>query len=114
MVNDDNLAFRLGSFIENSLVILDTNDIYNKLKEAFNNHVTYIVCNGKIDFLLPMVSVLVNDDTSIIRPRTPVYYMIKDNKIAQHVKTRCHQMDVSFTYYKKEDELFKGIKEWIA
>lgn len=115
---DDNLALSFISYLNNfhySTIFIDgLNEAYALLKKAKDEKIDFVIVNNKISFLLPLVSVVSNDDLSIIKPFIPVYYYLKDNIIIQKLKTYCHKSDYQFLSFKTIDSLFANIKELIT
>lgn len=96
------------------IVIKDIENSYDLLKQAYDNNIKNVICISNIDFLLYQVVVLDNDNVSVIKPIIPVYYLSKDNKIIQKIKTRCHQLDNKFFGFKDKETLFIEIDKKIA
>ena len=84
---------------------------YELLNKAYNDKIDYVLCNNSIDFLLPLVNVINTDDLSTIKPLVPVMFCLKDNKISQKLKTKCHQSYIPFEEYKSKKELINVLKE---
>lgn len=85
--------------------IIDENNIYDDLYDAYINKVDYVLINEKIDILLPQLIVIIGDYCNLIKPIIPVYYYLKDNKIIQKLKTTCNSNYTTYTKIDKKDEI---------
>ena len=113
-VSDDNLIDEIQTTSTKELLILkDTTNLFEKLLDAYNNNIKYIVCNDKIDVLLPLAVFITNDNIEIIKPTIPVYYYLKDNKIIQKVKTQCNKTYTSYKQIKTKEEFIKTILSYL-
>lgn len=111
-INDDSIIDLLIKKInEKVYVIKERYDLYDKLLDAYNNKYKYIVCNETINFLLPLVTIIVKDDVSLIKPTIPVYYYLKDNKIIQKVKTTCNKKMTTYEGFKTIEDLLCKVIE---
>lgn len=113
-VSDDNLIDKIKTISTKEILILkDTANLFEKLLDAYNNNIKYIVCNDKIDVLLPLAVFITNDNIEIIKPTIPVYYYLKDNKIIQKVKTQCNKTYTSYKQIKTKEEFIKTILSYL-
>lgn len=116
-VSGENLIVFISNYLnkcnKKTMIITDLNECYEKLLNAYENNFDYVICNENINFLLPLVSIINNDELSIIKPMIPVFYLTKDNKIIQQIKTTCRKKMTTFQSVKNNDELIKIIDELI-
>lgn len=113
-VSDDNLIDKIKTISTKEILILkDTANLFEKLLDAYNNNIKYIVCNDKIDILLPLAVFITNDNVDVIKPTIPVYYYLKDNKIIQKVKTQCNKTYTSYKQIKTKEEFIKTILSYL-
>ena len=96
-ISDDNLIDEIKEITTKKVLVLkDTTNLFEKLLSAYNNNIKHVVCNDKIDVLLPLVVFITNDNVDVIKPTIPVFYYLKDNKIIQKVKTQCNKTYTSY------------------
>ena len=113
-ISDDNLIDEIKEITTKKVLVLkDTTNLFEKLLDAYNNNIKYIVCNDKIDVLLPLAVFITNDNIEIIKPTIPVYYYLKDNKIIQKVKTQCNKTYTSYKQIKTKEEFIKTILSYL-
>ena len=96
------------------ITIKNIENSYDLLKQAYDNNIKNIICLSNIDFLLYQLIVLDNDNVNVIKPIIPLYYLSKDNKIIQKIKTRCHQLDNQFFGFKDKETLFIEITKKLS
>lgn len=104
-ITDNNLINEVKKHLESkglTVKILGKNNLYNDLEEAYKNKIDYVLYDDSINILLPLFIVLTNGNTDIIKPIIPVYYIQKDNKVIQRIKTVCNS---NYTMYNKIDEI---------
>ncbi len=111
-VDDDLLndfADYLTSFHCTYVKIKNINEAYEILLQAYQNQIQYVLCNDCIDCLLPLVCIVSQDNFTIVKPIIPVYYLLKDNRIIQKLKTLCRKRMTTFTAFKNKKELFQQV-----
>lgn len=106
-IDDDEIIKEVSKLNSNKKITTITNleEAFDKLYEAYNEKADVVLVNEKVNFLLPLISVLTKQSIDIIKPTIPVYYYLKDNKIIQKVKTACHKKMTTFTQIKTRQEL---------
>ena len=87
-------------------VILTNDSLFDNLLKAYESKVDYVLINENINILLPQSILITKDVTSIIKPMISVYYLLKDNRIIQKVKTTCNK---KYTTYKST----KSVEEYL-
>ena len=106
-IDNDEIIKEVSKLNSNKKITTITNleESFDKLYEAYNEKADVVLVNEKVNFLLPLISVLTKQSIDIIKPTIPVYYYLKDNKIIQKVKTACHKKMTTFTQIKTRQEL---------
>lgn len=106
-IDNDEIIKEVSKLNSNKKITTITNleESFDKLYEAYNEKANVVLVNEKVNFLLPLISVLTKQSIDIIKPTIPVYYYLKDNKIIQKVKTACHKKMTTFTQIKTRQEL---------
>ena len=106
-IDNDEIIKEVSKLNSNKKITTITNleESFDKLYEAYNEKADVVLVNEKVNFLLPLISVLTKQSIDIIKPTIPVYYYLKDNKIIQKVKTACHKKMTTFTQIKTKQEL---------
>lgn len=113
-ISDDNLIDEIKEITTKKVLVLkDTTNLFEKLLSAYNNNIKYVVCNDKIDVLLPLVVFITNDNVDVIKPTIPVFYYLKDNKIIQKVKTQCNKTYTSYKQIKTKEEFINTILSYL-
>lgn len=111
-ITDDLLLNEVSKLFDNVEIITSIDKSYDKLLKAYLRKDKYLLINENISFLLPIIIVLTNDYLSLIKPMTPIYCKINDNKKFQNVKTRCNQMQLNQPIrLKNNEEIISLIKE---
>ena len=110
-IDNDEIIKEVSKLNSNKKITTITNleESFDKLYEAYNEKADVVLVNEKVNFLLPLISVLTKQSIDIIKPIIPVYYYLKDNKIIQKVKTACHKKMTTFTQIKTRQELINLI-----
>ena len=110
---DNKIAKEFATFLtqnnKKSVFVSLENELYDELEMAYKEKIEYVICDSSISFFLPLVSVITNDNVSIIKPIIPVLYYLKDNKIIQKVKTACNKKMTTYTCVKTKENLFDEI-----
>lgn len=105
----DSVLYQIKEVIEkenkSAIVITDIEGCYEKLQQAYQEKIDYVLVNSQISFLLPLVNIITNDDISVIKPMIPTFYHLKDNRIIQKVKTTCNKKLSSYYSFKTLEEL---------
>jgi len=114
-IDDDEIIKEVSKLNSNKKIITITNleESFDKLNKAYNEKVDVVLVNEKVNFLLPLISVLTKQSVDIIKPTIPVYYYLKDNKIIQKIKTTCHKKMTTFTQIKTRQEVIDLINDYI-
>lgn len=111
-VTDDLLLDEIAKLFNNIEIIKSVDECYDKLLKAYLRNDKYVLVDENISFLLPFVIVLTSDHLSLIKPMTPIYCKINDNKKFQNVKTKCNQMQINQPIrLKNNEEIISLIKE---
>ena len=92
-------------------VLLTNDSLFENLLKAYESKVDYVLINENINILLPQSILITKDVTSIIKPMIPVYYLLKDNKVIQKIKTHCHKTSTMFYQIKSIDDIQQLIKK---
>lgn len=95
-------------------IIIETSNCYEILLKAYNEKIDYVLVNSSVNFLLPLVNIITTDDVSIIKPMIPTYYLLKDNKIIQKVKTTCNKKMSTYSAFKTLEELINQVIYYIS
>lgn len=107
-ITDDDLISKCEEYLNGKgktvLVILANDNLYEKLLNAYEMKVDYILINEKINILLPQSILITKDVTNIIKPMIPVYYLLKDNRIIQRIKTTCNKKYTTYIAIKIVEE----------
>ena len=110
----DSVLYQIKEVIEkenkSAIIITDIEGCYEKLQQAYQEKVDYVLVNSQISFLLPLVNIITNDDISVIKPTIPTYYCLKDNKIIQKVKTTCNKKMSKYSAFHTVEELINELK----
>lgn len=110
----DSVLYQIKEVIEKKnksvIIITDIEGCYEKLKQAYQEKIDYVLVNSQISFLLPLVNIITNDDISVIKPTIPTYYCLKDNKIIQKVKTTCNKKMSKYSAFHTVEELINELK----
>ena len=103
----DNLLIKevISKISKKSVVIDNQNNIYNQLKEAYETRVEYVFIDEKIDYLLPIYICITKEAFDIIKPIVPVFYVLKDNKQKEKIKTICRKKMTTWQEYKTTQEM---------
>lgn len=112
-ITDDKIIKEIIKNDKNKKIVEITSleNAYEKLLKAYNDKVDLVLVNENIKFVLPQLVILTKEETSLITPLIPTYYLIKDNKIIQKIKTICHKKESSFFQLKNEKEIEDLIKK---
>ena len=109
-ITDDDLISKCEEYLNGKgktvFVILANDNLYEKLLNAYEMKVDYILINEKINILLPQSILITKDVTNIIKPMIPVYYLLKDNRIIQRIKTTCNKKYTTYIAIKSAEEYF--------
>lgn len=107
-ITDDDLISKCEEYLNGKgktvFVILANDNLYEKLLNAYEMKVDYILINEKINILLPQSILITKDVTNIIKPMIPVYYLLKDNRIIQRIKTTCNKKYTTYIAIKRVEE----------
>lgn len=107
-ITDDDLISKCEEYLNGKgktvFVILANDNLYEKLLNAYEMKVDYILINEKINILLPQSILITKDVTNIIKPMIPVYYLLKDNRIIQRIKTTCNKKYTTYIAIKIVEE----------
>lgn len=113
-VTDKNLLLKLKEKLANKSIVIDNlKDCYDLLLLAYNKKIEYVLINEIVDFTIPILTIISNDNTNIIKYKIPVYCLLKDNKIIQKVKSACHKFSTSYTLFKNQDELILEVLNFV-
>ena len=96
---------------EKIMAIKDLNSAYENLLKAHKENFGLVIVNENIRFLLPQYIVLTKENLEILQPMIPVYYLLKDNKVIQKIKTHCHKTSTMFYQIKSIDDIQQLIKK---
>lgn len=114
-VTDDCIIDKIVQLSKKEILALKNNDnIFENLLNAYNNNVKHIICNEKIEILLPLATFITKENVDVIKPIIPVYYYLKDNRIIQKIKTQCNKTYTSYKQIKTEEELINTILFYIG
>lgn len=109
----DSVLYQIKEVIESknksAIIITDIEGCYEKLQQAYQEKIDYVLVNSQISFLLPLVNIITNDDISVIKPTIPTYYCLKDNKIIQKVKTTCNKKMSKYSAFHTIEELINDV-----
>ena len=107
-ITDDDLISKCEEYLNGKgktvFVILANDNLYEKLLNVYEMKVDYILINEKINILLPQSILITKDVTNIIKPMIPVYYLLKDNRIIQRIKTTCNKKYTTYIAIKIVEE----------
>lgn len=107
-ITDDDLISKCEEYLNGKgktvFVILANDNLYEKLLNAYEMKVDYILINEKINILLPQSILITKDVTNIIKPMIPVYCLLKDNRIIQRIKTTCNKKYTTYIAIKRVEE----------
>ncbi len=92
-------------------VILTNDSLFETLLKAYESKVDYVLINENINILLPQSILITKDVTSIIKPMIPVYYLLKDNRIIQKVKTTCNKKYTTYKSTKSVEEYLQTLNQ---
>lgn len=92
-------------------VILTKDSLFENLLKAYESKVDYVLINENINILLPQSILITKDVTSIIKPMIPVYYLLKDNRIIQKVKTTCNKKYTTYKSTKSVEEYLQTLNQ---
>lgn len=92
-------------------VILSNEGLFENLLKAYESKVDYVLINENINILLPQSILITKDITSIIKPMIPVYYLLKDNRIIQKVKTTCNKKYTTYKSTKSVEEYLQTLNQ---
>ena len=109
-ITDRKILEQLKQELENNnkkVVII--NNSYEALLDAYNNKVDYVLIDETINYLLPLVVVITKEIIDIIKPIIPTFYLLKDNRIIQKVKTQCNKKMSKYISFKNVKELIDAI-----
>ena len=90
-------------------IINNENSVYDQLKEAYETGVEYVFIDEKIDYLLPIYICITKACYDIIKPIVPVFYVLKDNKEKENIKTACRKKMTTWQEYKNTQEMIDEI-----
>ena len=92
-------------------VILTKDSLFENLLKAYESKVDCVLINENINILLPQSILITKDVTSIIKPMIPVYYLLKDNRIIQKVKTACNKKYTTYKSTKSVEEYLQTLNQ---
>lgn len=105
----------LNNRLIDHLLLTDMDNCLKLIQNHYNNQQKYIITTTDFDFFLEQLIVLSVGNTKLIKPIIPVYYLSKDNKVIQKIKTRCHQINNNLFFgYKNKEQLFIDITNQIT
>ena len=114
-ITDDDLISKCEEYLNGKgktvFVILANDNLYEKLLNAYEMKVDYILINEKINILLPQSILITKDVTNIIKPMIPVYYLLKDNRIIQRIKTTCNKKYTTYIATKRAEEYLSTLNK---
>ena len=114
-ITDDDLISKCEEYLNGKgktvFVILANDNLYEKLLNAYEMKVDYILINEKINILLPQSILITKDVTNIIKPMIPVYYLLKDNRIIQRIKTTCNKKYTTYIAIKRAEEYLSTLNK---
>ena len=114
-ITDDELISKCEEYLNDKgktvFVILANDNLYEKLLNAYEMKVDYILINEKINILLPQSILITKDVTNIIKPMIPVYYLLKDNRIIQRIKTTCNKKYTTYIAIKRVEEYLSTLNK---
>ena len=109
-ITDNDLISEYNKYLNDkglsTMVVLSSDDLFEILLEAYETKVDYVLINENINILLPQWMLITKDVTNIIKPMIPVYFLLKDNKIIQKVKTVCNKKYTTYTAIKNFEDCF--------
>ncbi len=110
---DNQLLNDFSNYLDNFqftfIKITNFDDAYELLRKAYEEKMDYVLCNDCIACLLPLICVINQENFDIVKPFIPVYYLLKDNRIIQNLKTYCRKKMATFIGFKYKEDLFKNI-----
>lgn len=114
-ITDNDLISKCEEFLcaqgKTVFVILTNDSLFENLLKAHESKVDYVLINENINILLPQSILITKDVTSIIKPMIPVYYLLKDNRIIQKVKTACNKKYTTYKSTKSVEEYLQTLNQ---
>lgn len=114
-ITDNDLILKCEEYLSKKekkvFVIITKDSLFENLLKAHESKVDYVLINENINILLPQSILITKDVTSIIKPMIPVYYLLKDNRIIQKVKTACNKKYTTYKSTKSVEEYLQTLNQ---
>ena len=90
--------------------VLDNNkDYYEQLKFVYDNKIDYLIYDGKLDILNPLMVIILDGNFNLVYPYIDTYYMTKDNRIENNIIKQARKRNSNFYKIRKIEEVFDKI-----
>ena len=114
-ITDNDLISKCEEYLSKKekkvFVILTNEGLFENILKAYESKVDYVLINENINILLPQSILITKDVTSIIKPMISVYYLLKDNRIIQKVKTTCNKKYTTYKSTKSVEEYLQTLNQ---
>lgn len=112
-ITDNILISKIKENISNKIIVITSlTDCYDLLKKAYQENKCVLI-NEKIDFVVPLLTIITTDCYDIIKYNIPVYYHLKDNKVISKLKTECNKKHTVCRLFKSKEDLYVQIINFI-